>query len=128
MVVPVYRYGYWGQLFRPLSESRNDTIQNNSGGQRIRNQNPRNATGGGASNGRSRLEGRLMDERHLEMAEQFQAEQLLRAIEKARNATQEPTGLCLNCEAKVEGTRKFCDSECREDYELRQKVTRKQFA
>ena len=63
-----------------------------------------------------------MDEKHIEMAEQFQEEQLIRAIQKARDAIEEPTGYCLNCEEKVDGTRKFCNSECREDYESREKV------
>ena len=69
-----------------------------------------------------------MDEKHLEMAEQFQEEQLLRAIQKARSSIEAPRGYCLNCEEKVEGTRKFCNSECREDYELRQKTVKKQYA
>jgi RNA polymerase-binding transcription factor DksA len=69
-----------------------------------------------------------MDERHIEMAEQFQEEQLIRAIQRARSAIEAPTGHCLNCDAKVEGTRKFCNSECREDYELRQKTLKNQYA
>lgn len=68
-----------------------------------------------------------MDERHLEMAEQFQEDQLLRAIETARCAIMAPGGICLNCQAEIEGTRKFCDSECREDYEVRQRIVRKQY-
>lgn len=69
-----------------------------------------------------------MDEKHLEMAEQFQEEQLVRAIQKARSEIVAPTGHCLNCEEKVEGTRRFCNPECREDYESRQKVLKKQYA
>lgn len=68
-----------------------------------------------------------MDERHLEMAEQFQEDQLLRAIENARCAATAPGGICLNCQAEIDDTRKFCDSECREDYEVRQRIVRKQY-
>lgn len=69
-----------------------------------------------------------MDERILEMAEEFQHEQLVRAIERARADVVEPTGYCLNCEEKLDGTRKFCNAECREDYESRAKVLKKQYA
>lgn len=33
-----------------------------------------------------------------------------------------PTGLCFNCEEKLESSdrpRRFCDSDCRDDYEQR---------
>jgi hypothetical protein len=62
------------------------------------------------------------------MAEQFQEEQLIRAIEKARSNLATPTGVCLNCEEKLGGTRRFCNAECREDYETREKVVKKQYA
>lgn len=128
MVLPVYRYGYWGQLFRPLPDSGSADVQNIVSSEGVRNPNPIGAPRRRSSNGRSRLEGRVMDERHLEMAEQFQEEQLIRAIEKARSELTEPTGICLNCEEKLEGTRRFCNAECREDYESRSKVLRKQYA
>jgi hypothetical protein len=33
----------------------------------------------------------------------------------------EPTGYCFNCEEPVEGSKKFCNSECCEDWEYRQR-------
>ena len=69
-----------------------------------------------------------MDERHLEMAEQFQEEQLARAIEKARKNPETEGGLCLNCSEKLLNNKKFCDEWCREDYEVRERVRRKTHA
>ena len=69
-----------------------------------------------------------MDERHLEMAEQFQEEQLARAIEKARKTSELEGGVCLNCSEKLLNNKKFCDEWCREDYEVRERVHRKTHA
>lgn len=69
-----------------------------------------------------------MDERHLEMAEAFQEDQLQRAIEKARKNSELPVGLCLNCGEKLLNNKKFCDVSCREDYEVREQVHRKTHA
>lgn len=69
-----------------------------------------------------------MDEKHLEMAEAFQADQLQRAIEKARKNSDLPVGQCLNCSEKLLNNKKFCDEGCREDWELREKVHRKTYA
>ena len=67
-----------------------------------------------------------MDERHLEMAEAFQEDQLQRAIEKARKNSVLPVGQCLNCGEKLLNNKKFCDEWCREDYEHREGIMRKQ--
>lgn len=32
----------------------------------------------------------------------------------------EPTGACLNCGAKLKRGRRWCDAECREDWEIRE--------
>lgn len=48
-----------------------------------------------------------------------QAEQTLRAaLAKRLPAGPEATGLCLWCGIEVEPGRRFCDRECRDDWEL----------
>lgn len=69
-----------------------------------------------------------MDEKHLEMAEQFQEDQLQRAIEKARQNPNIGGGQCLNCGEKLLNNKKFCDEWCREDFEVRERVHRKTHA
>ena len=69
-----------------------------------------------------------MDEKHLEMAEAFQNDQLQRAIKKATEAETTKGGMCLNCGEVLHPEKKFCDASCREDFELRAKVHRKTHA
>ena len=69
-----------------------------------------------------------MDEKHLEMAEQFQEDQLQRAIEKARQNPNIGGGVCLNCGEKLLNNKKYCDEWCREDHEVRVRVHRKTHA
>ena len=35
-----------------------------------------------------------------------------------------PTGRCHNCEAAVEGDARFCDADCRGDWQARQNMKR----
>lgn len=36
-----------------------------------------------------------------------------------KNTTLQPNGFCYNCDENVEGTRAFCDEDCRDDYTKR---------
>ena len=69
-----------------------------------------------------------MDERILELAEQFQLDQLARAIEKTPQPTEPGGGQCLNCGEKLLNNKKYCDEWCREDHEVRVRVHRKTHA
>jgi hypothetical protein len=42
---------------------------------------------------------------------------------RQRGAVQAPSGvgMCLNCGADVEGDRRWCDADCRDDWEKEQK-------
>lgn len=43
------------------------------------------------------------------------------ALRKRKPNGPESTGFCLNCNARLAGGRRWCDPECREDWELRDK-------
>lgn len=44
-------------------------------------------------------------------------------LNRKHNAKAEPSGigLCLNCGAGIEDARRWCDAECRDDWEAEQK-------
>jgi hypothetical protein len=44
-------------------------------------------------------------------------QQALAAALRRRHATLPAVGTCYQCAAAVEGARKFCDSDCRSDWE-----------
>lgn len=52
-----------------------------------------------------------------ERSEQFLQHSLGNAM-KAK-PTMPPIGCCYNCEAPLEGDARFCDSDCRDDFQLR---------
>lgn len=54
--------------------------------------------------------------------EDWQREHLI-AIARAKNKPIIETGHCIYCDESIQKGR-FCDSECREDYELEQKMKR----
>lgn len=35
----------------------------------------------------------------------------------------EPSGFCYNCDADLATPRLFCDADCRDDYELRERMS-----
>lgn len=43
------------------------------------------------------------------------------ALRKRKPNGPESTGFCLNCNTRLTGGRRWCDPECREDWELRDK-------
>ena len=43
------------------------------------------------------------------------------AVRARAHLTMAPTGSCHNCDEPVNPGRLFCDAECREDYDYRQK-------
>jgi hypothetical protein len=51
-------------------------------------------------------------------------EQALKAALNRRMATLPVTGRCYNCKAPVDGIHKFCDANCRIDWEREQKAHR----
>lgn len=50
-------------------------------------------------------------------AEQFLAHALGQASSKANSLP--PIGRCYNCESPLEGDKKFCDTDCRDDFQRR---------
>jgi hypothetical protein len=52
-----------------------------------------------------------------ERAEQFLAHALGQASCKAKALP--PIGSCYNCECPLDGDKKFCDTDCRDDYQQR---------
>lgn len=66
-----------------------------------------------------------MNERELEMAEQFQADQLARSIRAASLYPGLPTkGVCYNCDEPLPQGKKFCDKHCEQDWGTRDKMGR----
>ena len=54
----------------------------------------------------------------LDQADEAQAVFLREALSKiARPAAPHGIGLCINCGAPVEGEARWCDAECRKDWE-----------
>lgn len=50
---------------------------------------------------------------------------IIAGIDAARRASRLiPVGACYNCETIIGGGKIFCDSECREDFEVRRKQKR----
>jgi len=51
---------------------------------------------------------------------QAQEEQLTAIAQRFRKREgPEPTGFCLNCGEPLRGAHRWCDADCRTDYELR---------
>jgi len=66
-----------------------------------------------------------MDEIDLaqEREDELRQKALLEQAERAEK--QKPTlmvGLCNNCERELEGTRRFCNADCRDDWEHRRRA------
>lgn len=53
--------------------------------------------------------------------EQFQRDTAIRQA-RSRNKNIALSGRCLSCNAEIEKVGRFCDIECREQFELEQKV------
>ena len=51
-------------------------------------------------------------------------EQHLKRALARRHATLPAVGQCYSCSAPVDAGRRFCDEECREDYERAERVRR----
>ena len=62
----------------------------------------------------------------IDIASELELDFQRRAIEAHRTGakTLKPFGYCYNCEEQVTGSRIFCDQDCAEDYELRQRRSR----
>jgi predicted nucleic acid-binding Zn ribbon protein len=51
-------------------------------------------------------------------------QQTLAAAMRRRNATLPAVGACYSCAEPVDGGARFCDAECREDYERAERARR----
>lgn len=57
------------------------------------------------------------------------AEEILEdALKKAKREALVPTGRCHNCDETIQPGQRFCDTDCRDDWEYRNKVQTSQFA
>ena len=66
-----------------------------------------------------------MNEKELEMAEQFQADQLARSIRAASlYPGLPPKGECYNCDEPLPEGKKFCDADCEKDWGTRTKMAK----
>ena len=55
--------------------------------------------------------------------EQYQRDLAIKEA-RSRNQPMKFTGRCLSCNSEIEKIGRFCDAECREQFELEQKVKR----
>ena len=57
-------------------------------------------------------------------ADRLELEEALRRQLAPADAGPTPTGRCHNCEAPLEGDARFCDADCRSDWQSRQNMKR----
>lgn len=63
----------------------------------------------------------------IDRAQEHEEAMLQAAIASQQNAPRmKPTGSCHWCEEQVEGGLLFCDADCRDEYQRRKEIRRKQ--
>lgn len=60
-----------------------------------------------------------------DMADHQQSLDLKIAMARAKRQRLKPVGYCYNCNEPLTGTRCFCDVDCRDDYEKRERLARR---